>query len=273
MEIGVRAQDLQRVSLLGAKEDDAESLDDMSSKLGQVRGLIGSMEQLVKQEPAAKRDLWKQKVANMRDECIALERLLEREQRRAGKNKVESPLLRGSTHKRTPTRPDAPPRHPPPDPDGAGALQDGAAGGRAPAGHDAGPGPAAAGGLDAESRMAIDRSTAAVRLPLLASPASTVRASERPQAWQALPAHGGQTRPPAVARTAVAPGRGERAGAAERGAAAQVDDLEARGAEIMGNLAGQVCRARRARSPARLRASAQLTPRARAGGGGGGRAA
>ncbi|EKX51814.1 Golgi SNAP receptor complex member 2 [Guillardia theta CCMP2712] len=65
-------------------------LEDAKNKLIDTKGLVNSMEQLVLGEPAAKKDLWKNKVGNLREEFESLSRLYERERKRLlGKEKQE----------------------------------------------------------------------------------------------------------------------------------------------------------------------------------------
>ena len=114
-------------------KDALDALEDCKGKLDTVQGLLAGMEQLVQQEPSHKRDVWKQKVSNQRDEYHSLHRAWERDyQRHGGRDLHEQQraALLGD-------------RHP------------GAAAGR---GGDAGGG----GSMDPESQMAMQRSHKAI---------------------------------------------------------------------------------------------------------------
>ena len=109
-----------------------ETLEDCKGKLSTIQGLLSGMDQLVLQEPQAKRDIWKQKVSNQRDEYNSLQRQWTKDfSRFGGKDKYENEraALLGDRYA-----------------GGAGMSMTGA--GR--------------GGLDPESQMSMQRSHAAI---------------------------------------------------------------------------------------------------------------
>ena len=69
--------------MTGSKEV-LDVLDDCKGKLETIQGLLGSMDQLLQQEPSHKREVWKQKVSNQRDEYISLLRAWAKDYARHG---------------------------------------------------------------------------------------------------------------------------------------------------------------------------------------------
>jgi len=123
-------QALAAASAKAGSAEAREALTSAKSNLDTIRGLLSSMDHLVLSEPANKKDMWKQKVKNVRDEYGSLARAWEAENRKAGGRAEEEAdresLFRGR-------------------PDGAGAR--GGGGGE---------------GLDVESQTAYKRSAAGV---------------------------------------------------------------------------------------------------------------
>jgi Golgi SNAP receptor complex protein 2 len=116
----------------GAKEA-LELLEDCKGKLDTVQGLLSGMDQLVLHEPQAKRDIWKQKVSNQRDEYNSLQRQWSKDYARfGGKDKYEDERAALLGHRY---------------PGGGGAPMMGGGG---------------AAGLDPESQMSMQRSHAAI---------------------------------------------------------------------------------------------------------------
>jgi Golgi SNAP receptor complex protein 2 len=75
---------LSRASGMTGSKEVLDVLDDCKGKLETIQGLLGSMDQLLQQEPSHKREVWKQKVSNQRDEYISLQRAWAKDYARHG---------------------------------------------------------------------------------------------------------------------------------------------------------------------------------------------